>query len=309
MNDANGTGGASVARRHPGDPYPDLTSARIVHRAWREDLTRLADLATTLASAAPRSDTTPYAMPSGTTPYDTTPHDATPSGTTRSGTAQSDVPPSESTPSGTAQFGATRSADDVMRTADGDAVVSRRRAAAIRDYVTVLCHELIRQGRGEARIVWPLVDASAGGAIDMDPYRDERRRLAPLVENLCTTAADFARTPSAHVAGLAVALREMRDALDEHFGYLEQDIRPMIHNYVTLDAYEAAERRMWRSLGLTRLARVLPWLARVATPEERRHLKRRTGLVGWIILTVLGPVYANLERRVFGDPTPGNVSG
>ncbi|MBB6350289.1 hemerythrin domain-containing protein [Nonomuraea muscovyensis] len=244
----------SVARRLPGDPYPDLTSARIVHRAWRHDLARLADLATTLeaeaAARAPQDD----------------------------------------------------------NAASGDAI-SRRRAAAVRDYVTVLCHELARQGKGEARIVWPLVDTSAGAAIDMAPYRAERRRLAPLVENLCTTVGDFARAPSARVADLAAALRETRDALEEHFSYLEQDILPMIHSYVTMDHYEAAERRMWRSLGLVRLARVLPWLARVATPEETRHLKRRNGLVGRVILTVLGPVYANLERRVFGSPAPDDVSG
>ncbi|MFG3442480.1 hemerythrin domain-containing protein [Nonomuraea sp. NPDC047897] len=248
MTDLDRTGDASVARRLPGDPYPDLMCARIVHRAWRTDLGRLADLATTLA-------------------------------------------------------------EDVARAAPGDAVITRRRAGAVRGYVTVLCHELAQQGRGEARIVWPLVGASAGAAIDMDPYRAERRRLAPLVEHLRMTVDDFARTPTAHAAGLAVALRETRDAMDEHFRYLEQDILPMIRNYVTMDDYAVAERRMWRSLGPARLARMLPWLARVATPEEQRHLKRRNGLAGRVILAVLGPVYASLERRVFGHPAPGLVSG
>ncbi|WP_113705411.1 hemerythrin domain-containing protein [Nonomuraea lactucae] len=238
MTYADETHGLSVARRRAGEPYPDLTSVRIVHRAWRDDLRRLADLAAVL-----RDDTT--AVPSD-------------------------------------------------------------RAEAIRDYITMLCDELALQGRREVGIVWPVVDEAAGGAIDMDAYVDERRALVPLVAGMRTAAEEFARASVCGVARLAAALAAASDAMDLHFCHLEQDVLPVISTYVSVADYGSAERRMWRTLGLGRLAKVLPWLARVALPAEERHLKRRTGLAGRFVLAVFGRSYENLERRVFGAVEPAS---
>ncbi|MEU8252133.1 hemerythrin domain-containing protein [Nonomuraea sp. NPDC048916] len=196
--------------------------------------------------------------------------------------------------------------DDLRRLArlakeldDGPTAIDREQAVAIRDYVMLLGDELARHHEWEARVLWPLVGESASGVIDTRSCLQERAIVAPLLEDLRLVANDFATTPTAGVKALAAVLNVLGDQIDAHVGHQEQEVLTVIAEHVGASDYERAKRQLPRTGWLSRVTWALPWRARFATPEERRHLKRHAGRVTWLLTAVLGRSYATLERRAF----------
>ncbi|NUW38098.1 hemerythrin domain-containing protein [Nonomuraea sp. SMC257] len=179
-------------------------------------------------------------------------------------------------------------------------LVSRRRAVAVRDYVTLLCEEMDRHHECAERVLWPILSESAGAAIDMRPYLESRDALTPIVAGLRAAADQFVDDPESGAALLAALLRVVRDRIDEHVDHLDQDVLPLITRYVSADDYVVASRRMRSTIAPHRVPWVLPWAARLATPEERRQLMREAGVGRRALLAMSGRAYARLERRVFG---------
>ncbi|NUW45787.1 hemerythrin domain-containing protein [Nonomuraea rhodomycinica] len=179
-------------------------------------------------------------------------------------------------------------------------LVSRRRAVAVRDYVTLLCEEMDRHHECAERILWPIVAESAGAAIDIRPYLESRDALTPILAGLRAAADQFADDPESGAALLAALLRVVRDRIDEHVGHLDQDVLPLITRYVSAEDYAVASRRMRSTIAPNRVAWVLPWAARLATPEERHRLMREAGAGRRALLAMSGRAYVRLERRVFG---------
>ncbi|GGO68214.1 hemerythrin domain-containing protein [Nonomuraea cavernae] len=220
-----------AGRRRADEPFPDLTGVRVVHRALRDDLRRLALLA--------------------------------------------------------------RELDESPTTVDKD------QAMAVRDYVKLLSEELARHHDWEAEVLWPLVGELAGEAIDLRSHFAEHAIVVPLLEDLRAVANDFAATPTAGVTAFAAVLRVLSRKIEDHLRYQERDVLPLVAEYVGAGCYACAKRRMPRTGWLKRVTWALPWRARFATPEERRHLQRHAGLVTRLPAAVLGRSYATLERRAF----------
>ncbi|GAA3205752.1 hemerythrin domain-containing protein [Nonomuraea roseoviolacea] len=179
-------------------------------------------------------------------------------------------------------------------------LVSRRRAVAVRDYITLLCEEMDRHHECAERILWPILSESAGAAIDIRPYLESRDALTPIVAGLRAAADQFVDDPEAGAALLAALLRVVRDRIDEHVDHLDQDVLPLITRYVSAEDYAVATRRMRSTIAPHRVPWVLPWAARLATPEERHRLMREAGVGRRALLAMSGRAYARLERRVFG---------
>ncbi|MEV0144691.1 MULTISPECIES: hemerythrin domain-containing protein [unclassified Nonomuraea] len=261
----------------------DLTVLRLIHRSLRDDLHRLTELISGLADTVEASAVPPIP----TVVADT----GTDSWTTPSGGG-------EGSGSRSYRLGAFE-----LRIPGGHpdvALMSRRRAEAVRDYVTLLCEEMDRHHDCAARILWPLVAESAGAALDTRPYRETHELLTPILAGLRAAADQFTAAPESGAALLAALLRVVRDRVDEHVHHLEQDVLPIIERYVSAKDYAVASRRMRSTISLDRVPLVLPWAARLATREERRRLMRETGIGRRLLRVLSARAYVRLERRVFG---------
>ncbi|MEV0203034.1 hemerythrin domain-containing protein, partial [Nonomuraea sp. NPDC050691] len=258
-------------RQRKGTGGADVTVPRLVHRSLRDDLHRLADVIGGLADAVEASAVPP---------------------------ASSVAADSRRTAGSAAERPTGARAQS--RRAPSVPLVSRRRAVAVRDYVALLCEEMDRHHECAERILWPLLSESAGAAIDIRPYMESRDVLTPIVAGLRAAADQFVDDPESGAALLAALLRVVRERIDEHVDHLDQDVLPLITRYVSAEDYAAASRRMRATIAPHRVPWVLPWAARLATPEERRQLMREAGVSRRALLAMSGRAYARLERRVFG---------
>ncbi|MFI6790045.1 hypothetical protein ACIBG4_22250 [Nonomuraea sp. NPDC050383] len=256
----------------------DYTVVRLMHRSLRDDLHRLAELIGGLADTVDAS-----AVP----PVSTAVADA---GETSWGTSE---------PGGGSEGPGGRSYRLPGRRPD-PALMSRRRAEAVRDYVTLVCDEMDRHHYCAAQFLWPLIAESAGAAIDMRPYRENRELLTPILAGLRAAADQFTVDPESGAALLAALLRAVRDRVDQHIDHLDHDVLPLISRYVSVEDFAVAERQMCRTISFDRVPLVLPWAARLATREERHRLLREAGIGRRLLRVLSARAYVRLERRVFG---------
>ena len=70
-------------------------------------------------------------------------------------------------------------ADLADRVAGGSVVLTAARATALREYVGELCHEIHTHHDSEDRIIWPVIAASAGAAVDLGRADRRPRRDRP----------------------------------------------------------------------------------------------------------------------------------
>jgi hemerythrin-like domain-containing protein len=171
-------------------------------------------------------------------------------------------------------------------------------ARAIGRYTAALLAEIIAHHENEDGVLWPVIAATAGQAVDLTPLTDDHRAIEAAVGRTSQALASF-RVQPCTPAELHASLTELRDMLDEHITDEEDQILPAMRRYLPAEAYRWCEKQFQRKASLPGLRFTVPWLARYAQPDE---LSRRLATGGWparILLAATRPGYARLERRAF----------
>jgi hypothetical protein len=181
----------------------------------------------------------------------------------------------------------------------GTQVAPASRARAICRYTAALLTEILARHQDEEDIIWPLVAATSGPAVDLMPLNDDHQAIEAAVGRVSEALACVSAEAGTFAALLA-AVRELRDMLDEHIGDKEQQLFPAMRRYLPADAYRWCEQQIRRTAPLRCLRFRLPWLARNAQPDELSQLLAAGGWPARILLTAARPGYARLEHHAFG---------
>jgi iron-sulfur cluster repair protein YtfE (RIC family) len=154
----------------------------------------------------------------------------------------------------------------------------------------------------EDEIVWPVVVAAAGPAVDVGPLADDHHALDPLIARAVTAIDAWGAAPAdPHRAAVAsTVLRELSELIDEHIADEEREVFPILAQYVRAEDYDRCEQRI-RLTTAASLARFLvPWVIAVATPPERATALRRGGWRVRLTLALWERRYAARAAAVFG---------
>lgn len=175
-------------------------------------------------------------------------------------------------------------------------------ARAIGRYTAALFAEIRRHHENEDDILWPVIAATAGQAVDLAPLTDDHQAIKAVTGRARQALASFRAQPGAPgiPAELHALVIELRDMLDDHIADEEQQIFPAMRRYLPAEAYRWWEQQIQRKASLSGLRFTAPWLARYAQPDE---LRRRLATGGWpvrMLLAAARPGYARLDRQAFG---------
>ncbi|WP_244460330.1 hemerythrin domain-containing protein [Microbispora triticiradicis] len=190
-----------------------------------------------------------------------------------------------------------------LRTVAEDLDAGRRRADAARAtalarYAEDVCAAIHHHHSREDEIVWPVIERSAGAAVDLADLSDDHSELDPLLERVRVAARAFARGGGAGgAAELAAALRTLSDLIDEHIEEEERRIFPVIEKYVAAADWKAMEKSLRGGDPRFELA----WADRYATPDEMAHIRRLAGPVLSLLLILVRPGQRRRQRLVFGS--------
>ena len=137
-------------------------------------------------------------------------------------------------------------ADLADRVAGGSLALTAARAAALRSYVEQLCQEIHTHHDGEDHLVWPVVAASAGSAVDLSGLTDDHGVIDPLLGRARSAAAALGTAPDDRDAAcrLAGAMTEMFALLGEHIAEEERELFPVIRRFVSVADFAATEHRI-----------------------------------------------------------------
>jgi iron-sulfur cluster repair protein YtfE (RIC family) len=180
-------------------------------------------------------------------------------------------------------------------------------ARAIGRYTAALLAEIIAHHENEDEVLWPVIAATAGQAVDLAPLTDDHRAIEAAVGRASQALASFRKQPRTH-AELPASVAGLRDMLDEHIADEEQQILPAMRRYLPAEAYRWCEKQIQRKAPWSRLRFTAPWLARYAQPDELTRLLATGGRPARILLAATRPGYARLERRAFAASRPVHAS-
>lgn len=170
------------------------------------------------------------------------------------------------------------------------------RAAAIARFAEEICAAIHHHHSREDEIVWPVIERSAGAAVDLADLSDDHSELDPLLERVRVSARAFADGRGA--AGLAAATRTLSELIDEHIEEEERRIFPVIEKYVSASDWKAMEKSL-RGGGDPRFE--LAWVDRYASPEEMAHIRKLAGPILSLMLTLVRPGHRRRQRLIFGS--------
>lgn len=177
--------------------------------------------------------------------------------------------------------------------ADGVAPGSTGPVPAICRYAASLLAEVRAHVTDQDEIVWPVIAAAAGQAVDLDPLTDDH------VAILAT--ADRASKALGSVGELAASLSDLREMLDEHMADEERQIFPVMRRYVRAEVFRCCEIRASRAVPLAALRFRMPWLARHSRAGEMTRVLAGAGSRARLALVAGRPGYGRLERLAFGS--------
>ncbi|WP_214321421.1 hemerythrin domain-containing protein [Nonomuraea sediminis] len=173
------------------------------------------------------------------------------------------------------------------------AAVGHERQAALRRYTASMLVEIDHHHINEDELLWPLIERTAGQAVDLSPFTDDHELLAPALE-ACRRAL---HGDQKELGGLLASLLEL---LEEHIAEEERDLFPIVHRFVPYAAYAWVEKQVAKRATLPELAFTAPWLDRYATREEIERLLAGAGWPFRVLLAATRGGYARRERLVFG---------
>jgi hypothetical protein len=169
----------------------------------------------------------------------------------------------------------------------------------VRAYVVRLCTEIAFLHEAEDRVLWPVVAASAGAAVDLSELADDHHVLRPLLVRARSAAVALQEAPTDPDAAcrLAGPMTDLAALLAEHACDAERELFPCVARFVSVADYAAAVSRIRRDLGIRRLTWVLPWLAQHATGEELARAVRGRDQA---VLVVGGPRFRRSRTAALG---------
>jgi iron-sulfur cluster repair protein YtfE (RIC family) len=179
-------------------------------------------------------------------------------------------------------------------------------ARAIGRYTAALLAEIRAHHQNEDEVLWPVIAATAGQAVDLAPLTDDHRAIEAAVGRARQALASFRAEPGAP-AELHASVNNLRGMLDDHIADEEEQILPAMRRYLPAEAYRWCEKQIQRKASLTGIQFTAPWLARYAQPDELSRLLATGGRPARILLAATRPGYARLERRAFAASRPAQA--
>jgi iron-sulfur cluster repair protein YtfE (RIC family) len=138
-------------------------------------------------------------------------------------------------------------------------------------FATEVLHEIHSHHSREDDVLWPVIAASAGAVVDLEPLSDDHTELHAVLTRAEEALRAFAVDPGAAVP-LGAVLTEMADLLDEHIVEEEAEVFPVIREHVSATDFAACEKRFQKGSSPKHLLFVLPWVVGQCSPEERAAL-------------------------------------
>ncbi|GAA3235111.1 hemerythrin domain-containing protein [Actinocorallia longicatena] len=177
-----------------------------------------------------------------------------------------------------------------LTAAQGDRPFPAAREAALAAHLEGLAREIHSHHGKEDDVLWPVISASAGAAIDLKPLSEDHTEIDPILDRI-RTGSGTAR---------AQALAELRDLLDDHIAEEEAVLFPIMRAYVSVADFEACEKRFREGAPMSQLKWVVPWLAGAADEEESARMLKAAGLPFRILLALTRPGHLKRQRLIFG---------
>jgi hemerythrin-like domain-containing protein len=189
------------------------------------------------------------------------------------------------------------------RVAAGATPVSRDRAHAMRDYLRLLFAAITHHHEGEDAIVWPVIADRVADPAAMAQLTVDHQQLDPLFDEVLVAAERLTVEPTSRLAAdeLAGWMRRLATGLDAHIALEEQLIFPALREQVSLAEYEQMEGRIRKDGSLADMTFVVPWMAAVATADQRERALAKAGWPFRVLLAATRRGYARRERAVFGS--------
>jgi len=185
-----------------------------------------------------------------------------------------------------------RLADRVGANAARGAPASQDRA--LRRYTAALLDQIRTHHQTEDDIIWPVIAATAGQAVDLTPLTDDHQAIKTAASRVSQALASAGAEADVHAS-----VSELLDMLEEHIADEEEQVFPAIRRYLPPDACRWCQQQILRQAAPPGLRFTAPWLARYARPDELRRLLAVGGWPARIVLLATRPGYARLERRAF----------
>ncbi|MEU5876623.1 hemerythrin domain-containing protein [Spirillospora sp. NPDC047279] len=212
------------------------------------------------------------------------------------------------------QHGAHELADLAERLHSGDVELTVRRATALDTYTGLFVADVRHHHHYEDQIGFPVVRASALGAVDIEPLSVDHDRLEPVLEAFRGAVVALRGGPagSADQAGeagqadqvarkaLAVEAVRLRDLLDEHIAEEERDIFPAIAQYVSVEDFGRWERAATKGYPIRNLWFTVSRYAAVVPPAELSSTMARTPPAHRWALRLFRRRYGRLHEALFG---------
>jgi hypothetical protein len=174
---------------------------------------------------------------------------------------------------------------------------ARGRDLAIRRYSAALLTQIRAHHRYEDEIVWPVIAAAAGQAVDLTPLTDDHQAIEAAARR-ASRALRSDGEPDPALGELRKALAELRDMLGEHIADEERQVFPVMRRYLRAQTDRWCQRQACRTSPAPRFR--MPWLASYSRPGEMTSLLAAGGPRARIALLAGRPGYARLERLAFG---------
>ncbi|MGY1813899.1 hemerythrin domain-containing protein [Blastococcus sp. SYSU D00820] len=176
---------------------------------------------------------------------------------------------------------------------------SRRRAVV--EYATEVLHEIEVHHSREDDVLWPVIAASAGPVVDLEPLTDDHTVLHGVLARAEDALAVFTRDGSAASAAvLGRVMTQVADLLDEHITEEEAEVFPVIRTHVSAGDFATCEARFRKGSSLGHMLFVLPWVAAQCSAEERAALLEVAGPPLRLLLKVAEPRWQRRRALLVG---------
>lgn len=148
----------------------------------------------------------------------------------------------------------------------------RRRQEAVVAFTRNVLEEVTVHHSREDDVLWPVIAASAGPHVDLDPLSDDHVALHAVLHRAEQALALFATDVPRGAVALAQEMTTMADELDEHIADEEAEVFPVIRRWVSAADFARCEESFRKGSKPAHAVFVVHWALSVATPEEAAKL-------------------------------------
>ncbi|GAA0396383.1 hypothetical protein Acor_49160 [Acrocarpospora corrugata] len=185
---------------------------------------------------------------------------------------------------------------------DGTVPLTPARAKALAEYVRLMTEEIHLHHHGEDTVGWPIIQASAGHAVDLEPFTADHDQLDPILDRLRRASTLLVTHPGDLTARetLATDSTVLRDLLDEHIDEEERDIFPIIRTYVSVADFQSWEHQMMTNYPKKNLWFLIPWSVSAIPAAEVPAALALTPLAFRIANRLFSGKYRRFHQLIFG---------